>query len=115
MKLASFKSFGVASLLCAIILVPAVAQKPGGTLSAQSRRADVPFSAVIEAIEFNGVSAEMQKAALDRIGLRVGDMLTGEARQRIGRELNKVQKGMTFTYTPGRNSGTAKLIISADC
>ncbi len=115
MKSTFLKSLGASFLLCAFLLVPAFAQRPTGTVSAKSRPVAVPFFAVIETIEFNDVPSELQKVALDRIGVRVGDTLTGEARQRIGRELGKVKKGMTFTYKPGSKSGTAKLIISADC
>ena len=106
---------GVSSLLCTLLLCPALAQRPTGAVSTQSQPSYVPLSAVIEAIEFKSVSPELQKSALDRIGVRVGDTLNVEARQRIGRELGKVQQGMTFTYRPGAKPGTAKLIISADC
>lgn len=75
----------------------------------------VPPSAVVETIEFKDVSPQMQKVVLDRIGIRIGDVLSGEARQRIGRELGKVRKGMTFTYKAGSKQGTAQLIISGDC
>jgi hypothetical protein len=115
MKSTFLGSLGASILLGAFLLVPAFAQRPAGTGSAQTRPVDVPFFAVIEAIELKDVPSELQKVALDRIGVRVGDILTGEARQRIGRELGKVKKGMTFTYKPGSKSGTAKLIISADC
>ena len=115
MKPETLRRLGVSSLLCTLLLCPALAQRPGGAVSAQSRPAYVPLSAVIEEIEFKSVSAELQKAALDRIGVRVGDTLNVEARQRIGRELGKVQQGMTFTYRTGAKPGTAKLIISADC
>ena len=106
MKSAILKSLGASSLLCALLLCPA---------SAQTRPAYVPLSAVVEAIEFKSVSPEIQKLTLEKIGVRVGDTLNGDARQRIGRELGKVQQGMTFTYTPGAKPGTAKLIISSDC
>ena len=102
-------------LLCAFLLIPAFAQRPAGTVSTQSVPTYVPFSAVIETIEFKEVSSELQKVVLDRIGVRVGDVLTSESRQRIGRELGKVRNGMTFTYKPGSKFGTAKLIISGDC
>jgi hypothetical protein len=115
MKSVSFRSLGASSLLCALLLCPALGQSPAGAVSAQSRQGYVPLFAVIEAIEFNGVSPELQKVTLDRIGMRVGDTLNGEARQRIARELGKVRQGMTFTYRPGAKPGTAKLIISADC
>lgn len=115
MKLASFRSLIASSLFGALLLCPALAQRPDTNRSAQTRPADVPLTAVIETIEFDGVSAELQKLALERIGVRVGDMLSGEARQRIGRELGKVRQGMTFTYRPGAKAGTAKLIISSDC
>lgn len=75
----------------------------------------VPVSAVVETIEFKNVSPQIRKVVLDRIGVRVGDKLSSEARQRIGRELGKVQKGMTFTYKTGSTEGTAQLIISGDC
>jgi len=115
MKSATLKSFGISSLLCTLLLYPALAQRPAGPASTQTRAAYVPLSAVIETIEFKSVSPELQKVTLERIGVRPGDTLNGEARQRIGRELGKVQQGMTFTYTPGAKPGTAKLIISADC
>lgn len=82
---------------------------------AQSRPMDVPLTAIVETIEFQDVAVDKQQLILDRIGVRVGDRLNGETRQRIGRELGRVQKGMTFTYKPGSKWGTAKLIISADC
>ena len=115
MKPATLRWLGVSPLLCTLLLSPALAQRPAGAVSTQSRVVYVPLSAVIEAIEFKSVSPELQKAALDRIGVRIGDTLSVEARQRIGRELGKVQQGMTFTYRPGAKPGTAKLIISTDC
>jgi hypothetical protein len=81
----------------------------------QSSSVEVPFSAVVETIEFKDVSQQEQKLILDHIGVRVGDKLTAEVRQLIGRELGKIHKGMTFTYKPGSTSGRCKLVISADC
>ncbi|MCW5982430.1 MAG: hypothetical protein KIT09_30365 [Bryobacteraceae bacterium] len=115
MKFTSFRSLGTIAVLWGFLLVPAFAQPPSGTVSAQSQAVDVPLFSVIESIEFNDVRPGLQKVALERLGVRVGDILTGEARQRIGRELGHVQKGMTFTYKPGSKFGTAKLIISGDC
>jgi hypothetical protein len=78
-------------------------------------RAEVPFSAVIEKVEFSGVSAETQKLIEQRIGGLRGDKLTAETRQRVGRELNRIHKSLTFTYKSGATPATAKLIISGDC
>lgn len=101
-------------LLCSVLLVPALAQAPKH-MPAEPQANDVSFSAVVETIEFKGVSPELQKVVLDRIGVRQGDRLTVDARHRIGRELGKVQSGLTFTYKAGSRPATAKLIISADC
>jgi outer membrane protein assembly factor BamA len=100
------KLFPASVLSAALLLVPALAQ---------SRPDVVPTSAVVETIEFRNVPPERQRLVLDHIGVRVGDTLNGEARQRIARELGKLNKGMTFTYTTGSAEGGAKLIISPDC
>jgi len=74
---------------------------------------------VIETIQFDGVAGPKQAAILERIGVRTGDALSVETRQRIGRELNKGEKvgqsGMTFTYKQGSRPGTAVLVISSGC
>jgi hypothetical protein len=70
---------------------------------------------VIESIEVVDVSTEMRKTVLTRIGVRVGDTLTADAKQRIGLEIGRVRKGMTFTYTPGFRPGTVKLRIDPSC
>ena len=106
MKLHPSIRFAAAALLGASLLSPTFAQGP---------RADVPFFAIVETIEFKDMSQQQQKLVLERIGLRVGDMLTADARQRIGLEIGKIQKGSTFTYKAGSKPGTAKLIISAEC
>jgi len=90
------------ALFCGILLLPASA-------------AEVPFSAVVETIEFKAVSPDVQKLVAGQIGVRPGDMLTAEARQRIGSGLRKVRKGLTFTYRSGSKPATAKVIISGDC
>jgi len=92
-----------------------------GTLIAQGpqKPSYVSPSAVIETIQFEGVDGDRQAAVLERIGVRQGDTLSVEARQRIGRELNKGEKagasGLTFTYRPGSRPGTATLVISSGC
>ena len=90
------------TLLFAFLAIPVLAEH-------------VPFTASVESIEFKDITQDQQIVLLDRIGVRVGDKLTAETRQRIGRELGKLQKGMTFTYKQGSRSGTAKVIISPDC
>ncbi len=76
---------------------------------------EVSFSAIIETIEFKNVSAEEQKLVLDRTGVRVGQPLSIETRHRIGSELSKINKRMTFTYKSGVRLGTARLIINGGC
>ncbi|MPY90393.1 MAG: hypothetical protein GEU99_21035 [Luteitalea sp.] len=115
MRLAFFSRSAGSALLGVFLLTSAPAQGQTGRLAAQAAPADVPFSAIVETIEFNDVSQETQKLVLDRIGVRPGDTLTVEARRRIARELRTVQKGMTFTYKSGAQLGTATLIISAEC
>lgn len=87
-----------------------------GTVMAQG---PVSTLAVVETIRFEGVAEARQAAILERIGVREGDTLSAETRQRIGRELNRGEKagqtGMTFTYKPGSRPGTATLVISAGC
>jgi hypothetical protein len=73
---------------------------------------DVPMTAVIETIEFKDIPASDRKAVLDRIQVRVGDVLSSEVRLRIGPRL---QKGMTFSYRPGSKPQTAVLILNAGC
>ena len=70
---------------------------------------------VIESIEVADVSADVRKTVLSRIGIRVGDTLTGSAKQKIGVEIGRVMNGMTFTYTPGFKPGTVKLRIDPSC
>jgi hypothetical protein len=70
---------------------------------------------VIESIEVADVSAEVRKTVLSRIGIRVGDTLTGTAKQKIGVEIGRVMRGMTFTYTLGFKPGTVKLRINSSC
>jgi outer membrane protein assembly factor BamA len=77
-----------------------------------NRVPDVPMTAVIETIEFKDIPASEQKSVLDRIQVRVGDVLSSEVRQRIGPRL---QKGMTFSYRPGSRPQTAVLILNAGC
>ena len=97
-------------LLSVSVLVPASAQDP-----APSQPFRIPVSAVIESIDFENVTPANQKLVLDRIGVRAGDELTVEVRHRIGGEIGKVQKGMTFTYKAGSKWGAVKLIIQGDC
>jgi len=111
MKIATFTRCAASALLSAALLVPAFGQ----VRATQSSAIDVPYSAVVETIEFKDVTAAQQKLVLERIGVRVGDKLDVEARHRIGRELGKVQKGLVFSYKAGSRSGTATLIISSDC
>ncbi len=115
MKLTSVNTCIAATLLCSSLLVPAFSQGHSTVRPAQSPTVEVPFFAVVESIEFKDVSREQQKLVLDRIGVRVGDVLSVEVRHRIGRELGQVGKGMTFKYVAGSKPDTAKLIISADC
>ena len=80
----------------------------------------VSFDATIETIQFENVSAARQKVVLERLGVHVGDRLSAEARQQVGRALRAAQGSvaempLTFTYTPGSQYGSAKLIISAGC
>ncbi|MBK5291509.1 MAG: hypothetical protein JJE04_07540 [Acidobacteriia bacterium] len=115
MQFATFTRCAASILFCVSLLVPAFAQRPAEGRSTQSQPVEVPFFAVVETIEFKDVPQEEQKLVLDRIGVRVGDMLTVEVRHRIGREIGKIRKGMTFTYKAGSAWGTVKLVISADC
>jgi outer membrane protein assembly factor BamA len=89
------------------------------SLGALFAQGPVSTTAVIETIQFDGVAGPKQAAILERIGVRTGDALSVETRQRIGRELNKGEKvgqsGMTFTYKPGSRPGTAVLVISSGC
>lgn len=61
---------------------------------------------------------------LDRIGVRAGDVLTGAARQRIGRRLNVMGDtgsfslaggGLTFSDRNGSRPGQVILVITAGC
>lgn len=70
---------------------------------------------VIESIEVLDVSAAVRTAVLTRIGVRVGDPLTVEAKHRIGLEIGRIQKGMTFSYVPGLKKGSVKLRIDPSC
>ena len=72
----------------------------------------VPFTAVVASIEWRDVGAKDRAAILARIGVGRGDVLSIEARQRMGRELGK---NLVFSYKPGAEPGTAILVISADC
>lgn len=86
----------------------------------QPRPLDVSLNAVMETIQFTDVSEVRQKQVLSRLGVRVGDRLTVEARHRIGLALGAAQssvaeKRLTFTYTPGAKWGTARLLINAGC
>ncbi len=98
-----------------------LAAAPFGTLLAQGPQAPAVVSpgALVEAIQFDGIAGQKQAAILERIGVRTGDALSAETRQRIGRELNKGEKvgpnGMTFTDRPGSRPGTAVLVISSGC
>jgi outer membrane protein assembly factor BamA len=115
MSFAYCSRFAPASLLCAVLAGPALTQGLDRTLAPATVSSNVPFSAVVEAIEFKGVSEGTRKLVLDRIGVRPGDILTVAARHRIGRELGNIQKGLTFTYKSGSRRATTKLTISADC
>lgn len=84
----------------------------------------VPANAVIEAVAFEGISMAEHRTILDRIGVRVGDRLGAQARQRIGRRLNVLgdardfsypNGGLTFSDRPGSKPGTVVLVISAGC
>lgn len=92
-----------------------------GTLLAQGpgKAVYVAPGAMIEMIQFDGVDGAKQAAILERIGVRAGDALSAETRQRIGRELNKGEKvgvnGLTFSYKPGSRPGTATLVIASGC
>lgn len=84
------------------------------------RSFDVGFDAAIESIEFVDVAEARQRLVLQSLGVAVGDTLSVDARHRIGRALGSAQtsvaqKPLTFTYTPGDKTGTAKLIIRAGC
>jgi outer membrane protein assembly factor BamA len=86
----------------------------------KARPAEVAFDAVIETIQFENVPAARQKLVLERLGVRVGDALSIDARHQIGRALRTAQSSvaeqpLTFTYTPGTRHGVAKLIITAGC
>jgi hypothetical protein len=80
-----------------------------------SQQAARLHDAVIESIEVADVSADVRKTVLSRIGVRVGDTLTGSAKQKIGAEIGRVMNGMTFTYRPGFKPGTVKLRIDPSC
>jgi hypothetical protein len=101
-----------------VILAPVLGAAP----SVQSVRAQTPkqqaallLNPVIESIEVVDVSTEVRKAVLTRIGVGIGDTLTADAKQRIGLEIARVRKGMTFSYTPGFKPGTVKLRIDPSC
>lgn len=105
----------VATLLCSFLLGPALGPRTFSIAAAQPQAQVIPFSAVVETIEFQGVSPETRQLILARIAVRPGDMLTADTRHRIGRELGKVQQGLTFTYKAGTKRATARLLISAGC
>jgi hypothetical protein len=78
----------------------------------------------IEAIVFDGVSMAEHATVLERIGVHVGDVLTVEARHRIGRRLNVVgdirsfsltDGGLTFSDRAGSRPGRVVLVIAAGC
>jgi hypothetical protein len=105
-------------VLTLAILAPVLGAAP----SAQSVSEQTPkqqasrlLNPVIESIEVVDVSTAVRKTVLARIGVRVGDTLTADAKQRIGLQIGRVQKGMTFTYTPGFKPGTVKLRIDPSC
>ncbi len=106
--------YAVSTLLCSVLGV-ALAQDLNRDRAAKPRPNDVPFSALVETIEFTNVPLETRALIVNRIGVRPGDALTAETRHRIARELGKAGKGLTFTYRPGSKPGAAKLIISGDC
>jgi hypothetical protein len=110
MKLTLIKSSVAALFLCT-----ALAQSPAAKAPAHSAASEVSYSSTIETIEFKDVPKSERRAILDRIGVRIGDQLSVDARHRIGRELRSIQKGMTFMYRSGTKLGTAKLIITGDC
>ena len=76
---------------------------------------EVPFTAVVESIEFHGLDYTQQQTIRERIGVREGYRLDPQTRSRIGLELGKFQKNYTFSYQPGSKIGTAKLIITPGC
>jgi outer membrane protein assembly factor BamA len=109
-----------ARLIAPVSLVVLLAA-PSSAAVSKSRVAGDP---VIEAVVFDGVSMAEHGAILERIGVRVGDVLTFEARQRIGRRLNVVgdarafsfaNQGLTFSDRAGSRSGKVILVISAGC
>jgi hypothetical protein len=94
---------------------------PSSATPAKARAASPP---VIEAVVFDGVAMSEQRSILDRIGVRVGDVLGVEARQRIGRHLNVLgdartfsfsNEGLTFSDRPGSKPGKVILVIAAGC
>ena len=80
-----------------------------------TQQAALLYDPVSESIEVADVSAAVRKTVLSRIGIRVGGTLTVSAKQKIGVEIGKVMKGMTFTYAPGFKPGTVKLRIDPSC
>lgn len=109
MKTHVFLQIAASGMLVGLMLTPAWAQV------SQPARSEISYSAEIERIEFVGIPVAQQKLFLDGLGVRAGDKLSLEIRQRIGRELGRIRKGTTFMYKAGSKSGMAKLIIQADC
>jgi hypothetical protein len=107
-------ALAVTFVLLAPALVPGLSTPAIGnqTPTQQAARLHNP---VIESIDVVDVPTDVRNAVLSRIGVRVGDTLTESAKQKIGIEIGRVRKGMTFTYTPGFAPGTVKLRIDPSC
>lgn len=105
MTIARFARLITSVLISTLLVVPVAAQN-------QKKQTAISANAVIESIEFEGVAPAQQRVVIERIGVRVGQVLTPDVMHRIGRGL---EKGMTFSYKAGSRLGSARLVISADC
>jgi outer membrane protein assembly factor BamA len=104
MTIARFARLITSVLISTLLVVPVAAQN--------QKKQTAISNAVIESIEFEGVAPAQQRVVIERIGVRVGQVLTPDVMHRIGRGL---EKGMTFSYKAGSRLGSARLVISADC
>lgn len=104
----------LAAVACglAFLIVPSPAQSPKAEIQ-------IPLTATIELIDFEGLNDSQLKIISKRISLRIGDILSSEARQRVASELamagQELGKTLTFSYKPGSKVGTVKFKISDGC
>ena len=102
------------AIVCGLVLqaAPMMAQGPVGTSQITARPE-------VERIDFEGLDAVQQQMIMSRISLRIGSVLSADARQRVATELRTLGKDMgktlTFTYKPGSKSSTVLFKISDGC